>query len=188
MGEFPHFLHMKSTLLFICSLLCLLFFAVHITISGLNLTIPPDEAWVQVVNPAEAREYLSGQEKFNFLMGTVVTGVAGIALIAAIISLLFLRKQQILRWFRAGLLLANIIILLTCAGLFCVTLAENMKAEPDCMQLCHPWMNSYWSSAVKHTQQAAMFLSLCCGMLSGVNCMAFYLFYRRRAQYGGFDS
>lgn len=187
MGEFPHFLHMKSTLLFICSLLCLLFFAVHITISGLNLTIPPDEAWAQVANPHAAREYLSSQEKFNFLMGTVVTGVTGIALMSAIISLLFLRKPHILCWFRIGLLLANVIVLLTCAGLFCITLAETMQPEPACMQLCHPWLNSYWSTAVKHTQQAAMFLSLCCGMLSGVNCMAFYLFYRRRAQYGDFE-
>lgn len=178
---------MKSTLLFICSLLCLLFFAVHITISGLNLSVPPDEAWVQVVDPNAAREYLSAQERFNFLMGTVVTGVASMALMAAIISLLFLRKQYILSWFRAGLLLANIIILLTCAGLFCITLAETTQPEPACMQLCHPWMNSYWSAAVKHTQQAAMFLSLCCGMLSGVNCLAFYLFYRRRAQYGDYE-
>lgn len=184
MGEFPHFQRMKSTLLLICTLLCLLFFAVHLSIAGLSITIPPDEAWVQVVNAHEASSYLHNQEHFNFLMGTIVAGVAGISVVAAIISLLFLRKQHILRWFRAALLLANIIILLTCAGLFFITLTESMQAEPACMQLCSGWQTSYWSKAVRQTQQAAMFLSLCCGMLSGVNCMAFYLFYRRRAQYG----
>ncbi len=179
---------MKSTLLLTCSLLCLLFFAVHITLTGLNVAIPPDEAWEQVVNPQEASEFLHSQEKFNFLMGTAITGVGGIALMAAIVSMLFLRKQKILRWFRAGLLLANIIILLTCIMLFGLTLGETMQPEPVCMQLRHPWLNSYWAIALKHTQQAAMFLGLCCGMLSGVNCAAFYLFYRRRSQYGDYDS
>lgn len=178
---------MKSTLLLTCSLLCLLFFAVHITLTGLNVAIPPDEAWAQVVNARDASEYLHSQEKFNFLMGTIITGVGGIALMSAIVSLLFLRKQNILRWFRAGLLLANIIILLTCIMLFGITLGETMQPEPACMQLRHPWLNSYWAIAVKHTQQAAMFLALCCGMLSGVNCAAFYLFYRRRAQYGDYE-
>ena len=175
---------MKSTLLLTCSLLCLLFFAVHITLTGLNVAIPPDEAWEQVVNPQEASEFLHSQEKFNFLMGTAITGVGSIALMAAIVSMLFLRKQKILRWFRAGLLLANIIILLTCIMLFGLTLGETMQPEPVCMQLRHPWLNSYWAIALKHTQQAAMFLSLCCGLLSGVNCMAFYLFHRRREIYG----
>lgn len=178
---------MKSTLLLTCSLLCLLFFAVHITLTGLNVAIPPDDAWVQVVDPQEASKFLHSQEKFNFLMGTTITGVGSIALMTAIVSMLFLRKQNILRWFRAGLLLANIIILLTSITLFGITLGETMQPEPACMQLCHPWLNSYWAIALKHTQQAAMFLGVCCGMLSGVNCAAFYLFYRRRAQYGDYD-
>ena len=79
---------MKSTLLFICSLLCMLFFAVHLTISGLSLTIPPDEAWVQVVNSREASRFLHDQESFNMVMGTIITGITGVAVMAAIISLL----------------------------------------------------------------------------------------------------
>lgn len=175
---------MKSTLLFICSLLCMLFFAVHLTISGLSLTIPPDEAWVQVVNSREASRFLHDQESFNMVMGTIITGITGVAVMAAIISLFFLRKQSILRWFRCGLLLANIAILITCGILFSVTLVETMQPEPACMQLCWPWQTSYWAKAVKHVQQSAMFLGLCCGMLSGVNCCAFYLFYRRLERYG----
>lgn len=184
MEKHLHFQRMKSTLLFICSLLCLLFFAVHITLSGVSLTIPPDEAWVQVANANAAAEYLHCQEAFNLTMGMIIAGVTSLALLGAIISLLFLRKEHILRWFRVGLLGANIIVLITCAALFFITLVESMQPEPDFFTLSWPWQTSYWAQAVKRTQQAAMFLGLCCGMLSCVNCAAFYLFYRRREMYG----
>ncbi len=175
---------MKSTLLLICTLICLLFFTCHITLSGITLTIPPDEAWSQVVNANEASDILSGQCSFNISMGIIISGITGIALLGTIVSLFFLRKERILRWFRVGLLLANVIILLSSCILFCVTMVETMQPEPACMQLCWPWQTSYWEKALKHAQQAAMFLGLCCGMLSGVNCAAFYFFYRRQARYG----
>ena len=174
---------MKSTLLLICSLLCLLYFAVQIMFSGINLVIRPDEACSQVVNPDAAAALLHSQEKFNMVCGFWLCGLTGISLLACIVSLLFLRRQRVLRWFRGGLLLANIIILLTCGILFFVCMLESMQPEPECLKLVWPWQDSYWAKNIRHTQQAGMFLGLCCGMLSGVNCMAFYLFYRRRKHY-----
>ena len=176
---------MKSTLLFICSLFCLLFFTADIMTSGLeSVLLPPDEAWSQVANPQEASVYLGAQCAFNFTMGAIMTGICGASVLGAIISLFFLKKQRILRWFRVGLLTANIIILLCCCILFGITLVETLQPEPACLQLIWPWKTSYWATAVHHTHQQAMFLSFCCGILSSVNCAAFYLFYNRQRLYG----
>lgn len=174
---------MKSTLFLICSLLCLLYFSVQIMFSGVNVVITPDEAYSQVANPEAASALLSSQESFNLVCGLWLCGLAAISLLASIVSLLFLRRQRVLRWFRGSLLLANIIILLTCGILFFVCMLESMQPEPECLKLVWPWQDSYWAKSIRYTQQAGMFLGLCCGMLSGVNCMAFYLFYRRRKSY-----
>lgn len=174
---------MKSTLFLICSLLCLLYFSVQIMFSGVDFVIPPDEAYAQVVNPNAASSLLSSQESFNLTCGLCLCGLTSISLLASIVSLLFLRSPRVLRWFRGGLLLANIITLLTCGILFFICMMESMQPEPECLKLVWPWQDSYWAKSIRYTQQAGMFLGLCCGMLSGVNCMAFYLFYRRRKAY-----
>lgn len=175
---------MKSTLLLICTLLCLLFFSVHVFVSGLNLAVPPDEAWSQVVDANAARAYLDDQLSFNFVMGCILTTMSSVCLLTAIVSLFFLRLQRILAWFRASLLTLNIFLLLSSCVLFFVTLVETTQPDPACLQLCRPWLDSYWARAIQHTQQSALFLGFCCGMLSGVNIMAFYFFYRRRQLYG----
>lgn len=174
---------MKSTLLFICSLLCLAFFSWQLVVTGDPL--PPDpEAFEQVVNPREAEALLLSQQAFNSGVGLLNLWLSVVALAAAITSIFFLRKPRILRWFRGGLLTANIIVLMSCLSLFLLTLLESMQPDPQCLQLVHPWKVAFWTQALKHVQQAGMFLSLCCGMLSGVNCTAFYLFHRRRQIYG----
>lgn len=174
---------MKSTLLFICSLLCLVFFSCQLVVTGDPLP-PNQEAFEQVVNPQEAEALLLSQQSFNSGVGALNLWMAGLALVAAITSIFFLHKPRLLHWFRIGLLTANIIILLACMLLFLLTLMESMQPEPACLQLVHPWKYSFWAQALKHVQQAAIFLSLCCGMLSGVNCTAFYLFHRRCQMYG----
>lgn len=174
---------MKSTLLFICSLLCLAFFSWQLVMTGIPLP-PSEEAFVQVADPKAAAILLQSQQGFNSWVGTLNLVLSGLAVVVASVSLFFLRKPRPLRWFRAVLLTANIIVLLACLILFGITLMESMQAEPACLQLVHPWQNSFWARAIKHVQQAGMFLGLCCGMLSGVNCAAFYLFYRRRQVYG----
>ena len=174
---------MKSTLLFICALLCLIFFSWQLVATGTPLP-PSAEAFEQVVEPKAAESILHSQQSFNNWVGVLNLWMAGLALAAAFASLFFLQKPRTLRWFRGGLLAANIIILIACITLFLVTLIESNQPEPQCLQLVYPWQNSFWSRAIKHVQQAAMFLSLCCGLLSGVNCTSFYLFYRRRQIYG----
>ncbi len=174
---------MKSTLLFICALLCLIFFSWQLVATGAPLP-PSPEAFEQVVAPKDAEAILLSQQSFNNWVGVLNLWLAGLALAAAFASLFFLQKPRILRWFRGGLLAANIIILIACIILFLVTLIESTQPDPQCLQLVYPWQNSFWSRAIKHVQQAAMFLSLCCGLLSGVNCTSFYLFYRRRQIYG----
>lgn len=174
---------MKSTLLFICSLLCLVFFSYQLIQTGAPL--PPSEAaFSQVVNPKEAEALLLSQQSFNSGTGTLNIALAGAALAAAFVSLFFLRRPKVLRWFRGGLLTANILILISCLVLFGITLIESTQPTPQCLELVGLWQNSFWAIAIKHVQQAGMFLGLCCGMLSGVNCTAFYLFYRRRQIYG----
>lgn len=174
---------MKSTLLFICSLICLAFFSMQLVMTGEPL-VPSAEAFEQVANPKEAEALLLSQQNFNSGVGTLNFWLSCIALVVAVISLIFLRHPRILRWFRGILLTANIIILISCITLFLITLLETMHPDPQCLQLVWPWRNSFWAQALKHVQQASMFLSLCCGMLSGVNCSAFYFFYRRRQMYG----
>lgn len=176
---------MKTTLLLICSLLCLLYFATQIIASGIP-TVYPDEAANQVTDPVTAEAFVRSQESFNLVTGIWLSGVTSIALLASVISLVFLKKQRILRWFRAGLLLSNIVILITCSVLFFITLVESQQPEPACLKLVWPWLDSYFAKDLRQTQQLAMFLSLCCGMLSGVNCMSFYLFYRRRKYYNDY--
>lgn len=174
---------MKSTLLFICSLLCLAFFSVQLVATGEALP-PSADAFGQVVNPKESEALLLGQQSFNSGVGMLVLVLSILALCAAVVSLFFLHKPRVLSWFRGGLLATNIIVLTACAVLFILTLMESMQPEPQCLQLVWPWKHSFWAQAIKHVQQAGMFLSLCCGMLSGVNCTSFYLFYRRRQIYG----
>lgn len=174
---------MKSTLLFICSLLCLVFFSWQLVVTGDPLP-PSPEAFEQVADPKGAEAMLLAQQNFNSMVGVLNLWLAVLALLAAFASLFFMGKPRILRWFRGGLLSANIIVLIACLVLFLITLVESTQPDPQCLQLVYPWQNSFWSRALKHVQQAAMFLSLCCGLLSGVNCMAFYLFHRRREIYG----
>lgn len=173
---------MKSTLLLICTLLCLVFFAVQIMHTG--QPIPPTaEAFEQVVAPREAEAYLADQQSFNSAIGIVILSLASLALVGAFTCLFFLGNEPAMRCFRVGLMVANILIFISCATLFGVTLLETMQPTPQCLQLRWPHLESFWAQAIKHVQQAAMFLGLCCGMLSGVNCMAFYLFYRRQNMY-----
>ena len=174
---------MKSTLLLICSLLCLAFFSWQLVATGAPLP-PNQEAFEQVVDARAAEALLLSQQGFNSGVGMLNLWLALVALAAAVTSIFFLKMPRVLRWFRGGLLTANIIVLLACLSLFLLTLLESMQPEPQCMQLVHPWKFSFWAQALQHVQQAAMFLSLCCGMLSGVNCTAFYLFHRRREMYG----
>ena len=92
---------MKSTLLFICSLLCLAFFSVQLVEA-----LPPSaDAFGQVVNPKEAEALLLGQQSFNSGVGMLVLVLSILALCAAVVSLFFLHKPRVLRWFRGGLLL-----------------------------------------------------------------------------------
>ena len=173
---------MKSTLLLICTLLCLIFFSLQIIQTG--QPIPHSaEAYEQVVAPQAAEAYLADQQSFNSAMGIVILSLSSLALAAAFICLFFLHNASAMRWFRLGLMTANVLILLVCAALFGVTMLETMHPEPQCLQLRWPHLESFWSQAIKHVHQAAMFLGLCCGVLSGVNCMAFYLFYRRQNMY-----
>lgn len=176
---------MKSTLLFLCSLLCLVFFSWQLILTGNHLP-PSEEAFAQVVNAREAEALLLSQQAFNSGVGILNLSLAVLAILAAFASLFFLQKPRILRWFRGSLLTANIIILISCLLLFLLTLLESMHAMPPCMELVWPWKHSFWELAIKHVQQAAMFLGLCCGMLSGVNCAAFYLFHRRQQMYGNY--
>lgn len=175
---------MKTTLLLICTLLCLLYFSIRIVFTGMGIVIPPDEAWTQVVDPEAAAAYLKDQQSFNYVMGCILAIISGIGLVITIISLIFLRKQRILVWFRAVLLVLNISILLASCVLFFVTLVESTQPDPAFLQLCRPWLDSFWARAIQVTQQSAQFLGFCCGILSGVNCMAFYFFYRRLHTYG----
>ena len=174
---------MKSTLLLICSLLCLLFFSLLIVAAGVSDVTPTEDAYSQVVNPEAACAYLRDQESFNRIMGYILAGLSSLGILTAIPSLAFLRKERVLVWFRLILLLANICILLTCAVLFFVTLMETTQPTPGFLRLCRPWLDSYWARAIQQTQQSALFLGLCCGMLSGVNCMSFYFHHRRRTYY-----
>ncbi len=174
---------MKSTLLFICSLLCLLFFSTQLIATGDPLP-PGEDAYSQVIDPKAAEAFLLSQQSFNTGVGTLNLILAAMALAAAVTCMFLLNKPRILRWFRVGLLISNVVILVSCLVLFFITLVESTQPDPQCLQLVFPWQNSFWAQAIKHVQQAAMFLSLCCGMLSGVNCMAFYLFHRRRQIYG----
>lgn len=175
---------MKTTLLLICTLLCLLFFSIQLNMTGANLAPAPEEAYTQVVNPEAAREHLQAQISFNSVIGSILSICSAIGLLFTLVSLFFLHRQRALSRFRVALLLVNICILITSAILFFVTLIETTQPEPVFMQLCRPWLDSYWARAVQHTQQTAMFLGFCCCILSGVNCMAFYFFYRRRQLYG----
>ena len=174
---------MKSTLLLICSLLCLFFFAMLIVASGIADFTPPEDAYTQVVNPQAAAAYLEDQESFNRIIGYIVATLSALGALTAFFSMFFLRKERILVWFRVVLLLANISIMLTCTVLFFVTLMETTQPTPDFLRLCRPWLDSYWARAIQQAQQSALFLGLCCGMLSGVNCMSFYFFHRRRTYY-----
>ena len=174
---------MKSTLLLICSLLCLLFFSLLIVAAGVSDVTPTEDAYSQVVNPEAACAYLRDQESFNRVMGGIIAALSSMGALAALVSLVFLRKERILVWFRLALLLANICIMLTCAILFFVTLMETTQPTPEFLRLCRPWLDSYWARAIQQTQQSALFLGLCCGMLSGVNCMSFYFHHRRRTYY-----
>ena len=174
---------MKSTLLFICSLLCIAFFSWQLVVTGAPLP-PSEEAFSQVIDAKAAEALLLSQQHFNSGVGILNLSLAVAAILAAVLSLFFLRRPRPLKWFRGSLLTANIIILITCAVLFLITLMESMQSTPQCLTLVWPWKHSFWEIAISHVQQAAMFLSLCGGMLSGVNCAAFYLFYRRREMYG----
>ena len=174
---------MKPTLLLICSLLCLFFFSLLIIASGSPDTLPPAEAYTQVEHPAAACDYLKEQESFNRISGYVLAGLSTLSILTALISLIFLRKRNILIWFRVILQLSNLIIMLTCGVLFIVTMIETTQPMPDFMKLCNQWTNSYWARTLQQTQQSALFLGLSCGMLSIVNCMAFYLFSRNRQSY-----
>lgn len=176
---------MKTTLLLICTLLCLFFFSMQIITSGMvSSAIPPEDAFAQVVDPESAQAYLADQCTFNFVMGIILAAMSGIGLLITIASLFYLKKKRALVWFRAVLLALNICILLTSAILFFISLVESLQAEPAFLQLCRPWLDSYWARAIQLTQQSAQFLGFCCGILSGVNCMAFYFFYRRLNTYG----
>lgn len=174
---------MKSTLLFICSLLCIAFFSWQLVITGDPLP-PSEEAFSQVNDAKAAEALLLSQQSFNSGVGILNLSLAALAITASVVSLFFLNKPRQLKWFRGGLITANIIILIASAVLFLITLMESMQTTPQCLTLVWPWKHSFWEIAIKHVQQAAMFLSLCGGMLSGVNCAAFYLFYRRREMYG----
>ena len=174
---------MKSTLLLICSLFCLLFFAMLIVASGVADFTPPEDAYTQVVNPQAAAVYLQEQETFNRVIGIIIATLSVSGVLAAFVSLFFLKKERILVWFRVALLLGNIFTMITCAVLFFVTLIETTQPTPEFLRLCRPWLDSYWARAIQQAQQSALFLSLCCGMLSGVNCMSFYFFHRRRTYY-----
>ncbi len=174
---------MKSTLLFICSLLCIAFFSWQLVITGDPLP-PSEEAFSQVIDAKAAEALLLSQQSFNSGVGILNFSLAALAITASVVSLFFLNKPRLLKWFRGGLITANIIILIACAVLFLITLLESMHTTPQCLTLVWPWKHSFWEIAIRHMQQAAMFLSLCGGMLSGVNCAAFYLFYRRREMYG----
>ena len=176
---------MKSTLLFICSLLCIAFFSWQLVITGNHLP-PSADAFSQVVDAKSAEALLLSQQSFNSGVGILNLSLTALAMLASILSLFFLRQPRPLKWFRGSLLTANIIILISCVVLFLVTLMESIQHTPQCLTLVWPWKHSFWEIAIKHVQQAAMFLSLCCGMLSGVNCAAFYLFYRRREMYGNY--
>ncbi|MBO5684521.1 MAG: hypothetical protein J6R92_06185 [Akkermansia sp.] len=170
---------MKSTLLLTCSLLCLLFFSLLIVAAGISDITPPEDAYSQVVNPEAASAYLQDQEAFNRVIGYILAVFSSLGVLTALTSLIFLRKERILVWFRVALLLTNVCLMLTCAVLFFVTLMETTQPTPEFLRLCRPWLDSYWARAIQQTQQSALFLGLCCGMLSGVNCMAFYFFQRR---------
>ena len=174
---------MKSTLLFICALLCIAFFSWQLVVTG-NPLPPSEEAFSQVVDARAAEALLLSQQSFNSGVGILNLCLAALAMLAALMSVFFLHKPRLLKWFRGGLLTANIVILIACALLFLITLMESMHHTPQCLTLVWPWKHSFWEIAIKHVQQSAMFLSLCCGMLGGVNCAAFYLFYRRREMYG----
>ena len=173
---------MKPTLLLICSLLCLFFFSLLIIASGSPDT-PPAEAATQVENPTAACAYLQEQETFNRISGYVLAGLSTLSILTALVSLIFLSKRDILIWFRVIMQLSNLIIMLTCGILFIVTMIETTQPMPDFMKLCNHWTNSYWARELQQTQQSALFLGLSCGMLSIVNCMAFYLFNRNRQSY-----
>lgn len=173
---------MKSTLLLICTLLCLAFFSWQLVLTAAPVE-PSKEAFEQVVDPQGAALLLKNQQGFNWGVGMLNMTVAGVGAFCSIICLFLLRKPAVLHWFRIGLFGANVLIVLACATLFCVTLVETLQPEPHCLKLCWPWQDSFWDHAIKHVQQAGMFLGLCCGMLGSVNCAAFYLERARRRQY-----
>ena len=173
---------MKSTLLFICSLLCLAFFSWQLMLTAAPIE-PSKEAFEQVVDPQGAELLLKNQQGFNWIIGMTNMVLAFIGVAASFICLFLLRRPNTLHWFRVGLFGLNIIIMLTCATLFCVTMVETMQATPQCLKLCWPWQDSFWIHAIHRVQQAGMFLGLCCGMLGGVNCTAFYYSHARRRMY-----
>ena len=175
---------MKSTLLFICSLLCIAFFSWQLVITGNHLP-PSADAFSQVVDAKAAEALLLSQQSFNSGVGILNLCLTVLAMLASVLSLFFLHTPRPLKWLRGSLLTANIIILISCVVLFLITLMESMQHTPQCLALVWPWKHSFWEIAIKHVQQAGMFLGLCCGMLGGVNCAAFYYARARRRMYNG---
>ena len=175
---------MKSTLLFICSLLCLAFFSWQLVQTGLPLE-PTKDAFEQVKDAKAAEQLLLSQQNFNWGVGMLNLAVAAVAALVAVFSLVLLRKPAALHWIRVGLFSANVVIVLSCLTLFGVTLVETMQPMPRCLGPVWPWTHSFWEHSIKHVQQAGMFLGLCCGMLGGVNCTAFYYARARRRLYNG---
>ncbi len=176
--------HMKSTLLFICSLLCLAFFSWQLVQTGQPIE-PSKDAYEQVMDAKAAELLLKDQQGFNWIVGMLNLVMASVATVVAFCSLFLLRKPALLHWLRLGLFFANILIVISCAILFGVTLVETMQPTPRCLGPVWPWTSSFWEHAIKHVQQAGMFLGLCCGMLGGVNCAAFYYARARRRMYNG---
>ena len=172
---------MKSTLFLIGSLLCLLFFAMVLALSGVEFT--PDSAYSEVVDANAASMILSDCNAFNSVIGVLLVCITSVAVLGGIVSLFLLQRQRVLRWFRVGLLLVNIAILLVNGVLFAVSFSESLQPAPACLQLQWPYQESYFTRAIHHARQSAMFMGFCGGMLSGVNCLAFYFFYRRRSRY-----
>lgn len=175
---------MKSTLLLICSLLCLAFFSWQLVLTGQPIE-PTADATQQVLDAQGAAALLQSQQSFNRGVGMLNMVVAGLAAVLAFICLFLLRRPSALHGFRLALFIANVIIVISCATLFGVTLVETMQPMPRCLRPVWPWTASFWEHAIKHVQQAGMFLGLCCGMLGGVNCTAFYYARARRRMYNG---
>lgn len=126
---------MKSTLLFICSLLCLAFFSWQLVQTGLPLE-PTKDAFEQVKDAKAAEQLLLSQQNFNWGVGMLNLAVAAVAALVALFSLFLLRKPAALHWIRVGLFSANVVIVLSCVTLFGVTLVETMQPMPGASGRC----------------------------------------------------